>query len=319
MVFMIQGLIIGAGRHAGRRAGGTRRVVRARPLQAHPGADGRLSGVAYVPLKVLRLRLSCVVVSAVVIRFLATIYPSRQASRLDPAAALRVRMTWPFPEVHGDRQELSGRQRLLTVLRGISTSRSRRARWWRSSARQGSARARCCTCWADSTARRRERARSARTVCTTLADAERRRVSATATSASCSSSTTCCPSSARSRTSRCRCASRACRSRRRARAPRSCSSASGSATGSRTARARSRAASSSGWRSRARSSCARAGAGRRADGRSGRAHRGRPRTRLLREMHRSHQLTSVIATHNTRLAAGCDRSSASRTARLALA
>jgi lipoprotein-releasing system ATP-binding protein len=28
---------------------------------------------------------------------------------------------------------------------------------------------------------------------------------------------------------------------------------------------------------------------------------------LLREMHQSHQLTSIIATHNTRLAAACDR------------
>jgi lipoprotein-releasing system ATP-binding protein len=28
---------------------------------------------------------------------------------------------------------------------------------------------------------------------------------------------------------------------------------------------------------------------------------------LLREMHRSHHLTSIIATHNSRLAAGCDR------------
>jgi predicted ABC-type transport system involved in lysophospholipase L1 biosynthesis ATPase subunit len=28
---------------------------------------------------------------------------------------------------------------------------------------------------------------------------------------------------------------------------------------------------------------------------------------LLREMHREHQLTSIIATHNPRLAAACDR------------
>jgi lipoprotein-releasing system ATP-binding protein len=28
---------------------------------------------------------------------------------------------------------------------------------------------------------------------------------------------------------------------------------------------------------------------------------------LLREMHREHGLTSIIATHNTRLAAACDR------------
>ena len=45
--------------------------------------------VSYVPFVVLPLDFAIVVVSAVAICFLSTIYPSRQASRLDPVQALR--------------------------------------------------------------------------------------------------------------------------------------------------------------------------------------------------------------------------------------
>ena len=45
--------------------------------------------VSYVPFVVQPLDFALVVVSAVVICFLATLYPSRQASRLDPVQALR--------------------------------------------------------------------------------------------------------------------------------------------------------------------------------------------------------------------------------------
>ena len=45
--------------------------------------------VAYVPFVVQPLDFAIVIVSAIVICFLATIYPSRQASRLDPVQALR--------------------------------------------------------------------------------------------------------------------------------------------------------------------------------------------------------------------------------------
>jgi len=45
--------------------------------------------VAYVPFVVLPLDFLVVIVSAVIICFLSTIYPSRQASRLDPVQALR--------------------------------------------------------------------------------------------------------------------------------------------------------------------------------------------------------------------------------------
>ena len=45
--------------------------------------------VAYVPFKVQVDDFVLVILAALVICFLATIYPSRQASRLDPAQALR--------------------------------------------------------------------------------------------------------------------------------------------------------------------------------------------------------------------------------------
>ena len=45
--------------------------------------------ISHVPFKVLPLDFTLVVLAAVAIAFLATIYPSRQAARLDPAQALR--------------------------------------------------------------------------------------------------------------------------------------------------------------------------------------------------------------------------------------
>ena len=87
-IFMMQGLIIGlVGTAVGAvvRAGA---VLGARPLPADPHPDGRLPGRVR-PVRRRAARLAVVVVSAVVICFLATIYPSRQASRLDPVQALR--------------------------------------------------------------------------------------------------------------------------------------------------------------------------------------------------------------------------------------
>ncbi len=45
--------------------------------------------VSYLPFKLLPTDLAAVVVGAIVVCFLATLYPSRQAARLDPAQALR--------------------------------------------------------------------------------------------------------------------------------------------------------------------------------------------------------------------------------------
>jgi lipoprotein-releasing system permease protein len=45
--------------------------------------------ISYMPFTVLGLDFAVVVIAALTICFVATIYPSRQAARLDPAQALR--------------------------------------------------------------------------------------------------------------------------------------------------------------------------------------------------------------------------------------
>jgi lipoprotein-releasing system permease protein len=45
--------------------------------------------VSYVPFKLQPLDALVVIATAILICFVATIYPSRQASKLDPAQALR--------------------------------------------------------------------------------------------------------------------------------------------------------------------------------------------------------------------------------------
>ena len=87
-IFMLQGLIIGlVGTTAGSALGvglcwvlDHYRLIRI-PIEVYQ--------ISYVPFIVDPINLLIVVVSAVVICFLATIYPSRQAARLDPVQALR--------------------------------------------------------------------------------------------------------------------------------------------------------------------------------------------------------------------------------------
>jgi lipoprotein-releasing system permease protein len=87
-IFMMQGLIIGlTGTAFGAAAGlglcwvlDTYRLIRI-PMDVYQ--------VSYVPFVVQPFDFAMVVAAAVVISFFATIYPSRQASRLDPVQALR--------------------------------------------------------------------------------------------------------------------------------------------------------------------------------------------------------------------------------------
>jgi lipoprotein-releasing system permease protein len=87
-IFMMQGLIIGiAGTVVGGAGGlGLCWVLDHYRLIKIP-AD--VYQVSYVPFVVLPFDFAMVIVSAIVICFVATIYPSRQASRLDPVQALR--------------------------------------------------------------------------------------------------------------------------------------------------------------------------------------------------------------------------------------
>ncbi|MDE3154071.1 MAG: ABC transporter permease, partial [Acidobacteriota bacterium] len=87
-IFMIEGLIIGiTGTAVGAGGGWAIATVMDRYKLLHVPLD--VYQVSYVPFTVLPLDFAVVVVSAVIVCFLATVYPSRQAAKLDPAQALR--------------------------------------------------------------------------------------------------------------------------------------------------------------------------------------------------------------------------------------
>lgn len=87
-IFMLQGLIIGlTGTVVGGLGGLALCLVLDRYRLVRIPAD--VYQVSYVPFKVLPMDFAIVIVSAIVICFVATLYPSRQASRLDPVQALR--------------------------------------------------------------------------------------------------------------------------------------------------------------------------------------------------------------------------------------
>jgi lipoprotein-releasing system permease protein len=88
LVFMAQGVLIGA---AGTLAGSVLGLGLSYLLDRYKLVQipTEVYQIAYVPFRVEPFDLAVVVVSALVICFLATIYPSRQAAKLDPAEALR--------------------------------------------------------------------------------------------------------------------------------------------------------------------------------------------------------------------------------------
>jgi lipoprotein-releasing system permease protein len=87
-IFVLQGLIIGlVGTAAGAIAGCTLIYILDRYRLIHVPID--VYQISYVPFTLLPKDFVAVIVAAVVICFTATIYPSRQASKLDPAQALR--------------------------------------------------------------------------------------------------------------------------------------------------------------------------------------------------------------------------------------
>jgi lipoprotein-releasing system permease protein len=87
-IFIAQGLLIGmVGTTAGASAGLALAAVLNRYKLIRVPAD--VYQVSYLPFIVLPRDFALVVAVAVVICFFATVYPSRQAARLDPAQALR--------------------------------------------------------------------------------------------------------------------------------------------------------------------------------------------------------------------------------------
>jgi lipoprotein-releasing system permease protein len=87
-IFMLQGLIIGlSGTVAGTIFGCATIYVLDRFKLIHVPLD--VYQISYVPFVLQPLDFAAVVVAAVLVSFAATLYPARQASKLDPAQALR--------------------------------------------------------------------------------------------------------------------------------------------------------------------------------------------------------------------------------------
>jgi len=87
-IFMLQGLVIGTiGTMAGAIGGGVLIYILDHYQLINVPLD--VYQISYVPFRLLPLDFIVVVVAAILVCFLATIYPSRQAAKLDPAQALR--------------------------------------------------------------------------------------------------------------------------------------------------------------------------------------------------------------------------------------
>jgi lipoprotein-releasing system permease protein len=87
-IFMMQGLIIGlVGTAVGASAGYALSTVLTRYRLIKVPAD--VYQMSYMPFRVLPLDFALVVTGAILVCFIATIYPSRQAAKLDPVQALR--------------------------------------------------------------------------------------------------------------------------------------------------------------------------------------------------------------------------------------
>jgi lipoprotein-releasing system permease protein len=87
-IFVLQGLTIGL---VGTLVGATLGVLLSRYADSHQliKLPSDVYQITYLPFHVEALDVTIVVVSAIAVCLLATIYPSRQAGRLDPAEALR--------------------------------------------------------------------------------------------------------------------------------------------------------------------------------------------------------------------------------------
>jgi lipoprotein-releasing system permease protein len=88
LIFLVQGLVIGV---VGTAVGAALGAGVAQLLDSYRviSIPGDVYQVTYLPFRVLPWNLVFIVAGAIVVCFLATLYPSRQAAKLDPAQALR--------------------------------------------------------------------------------------------------------------------------------------------------------------------------------------------------------------------------------------
>jgi lipoprotein-releasing system permease protein len=88
LIFLLQGIVIGI---IGTLVGATAGVVVSQLLDRYRviSIPSDVYQITYLPFRVLPWDLAFVIAGAVVVCFVATLYPSRQAARLDPAQALR--------------------------------------------------------------------------------------------------------------------------------------------------------------------------------------------------------------------------------------
>ena len=88
LIFLLQGSIIGV---IGTIVGATAGALAAHFLDRYRliTIPSDIYQVSYLPFKLMPGDLTAVIIGAVVVCFVATLYPSRQAARLDPAQALR--------------------------------------------------------------------------------------------------------------------------------------------------------------------------------------------------------------------------------------
>ena len=88
LIFLLQGMIIGV---IGTLVGATAGALISWALDRYRliSIPSDVYQVTYLPFKLLPFDAVTVVIGAVIVCFLATLYPSRQAAKLDPAQALR--------------------------------------------------------------------------------------------------------------------------------------------------------------------------------------------------------------------------------------
>jgi lipoprotein-releasing system permease protein len=88
VIFLLQGIVIGV---IGTLAGATAGVVVSELLDRYRviSMPSDVYQITYLPFRVLPWDLASVIAGAVAVCFVATLYPSRQAAKLDPAQALR--------------------------------------------------------------------------------------------------------------------------------------------------------------------------------------------------------------------------------------